>query len=118
MAWSETVWPGRAAPLDPDQYYRYKARWDFRAGSYSLYGTWRRQLSTIAQSFDRRAFTELINFADNEGVIGTIAAVGLAEDFADCADIARTAGPWFFDLYTLWRRACVMASDAGAIEFT
>src|SRR5438552_18976423 len=58
--------------------YGYADRYDFRAGSYGGYNDWRDSLARLAgwrnanQAFNAKggAFWELINFADNDGIIG------------------------------------------------
>jgi len=51
-------------------------------------------------------------------VIGSVAATKLATDFAKFdAEAMRVAEPWFYPLYTTWRRAFEMAADDGAVSF-
>lgn len=131
--------PGREAPLGKGRY-RFKESTSFRAGSYSGYNQWREWLATIAGyapvsdnehgagnykthsagawAATEGPFWELINFADNEGTIGTDAAKKLAKDFADYADKALDgAGGWYAQMYEQWRAAFEMASDNGAVDF-
>jgi hypothetical protein len=119
MSASEEHWPGRGAPIKLDAIYRHLERGNFRAGSYSGYGEWRRWLSTIAPL---PAFAELINFSDCEGVIGSVVASKLAKDFAEYENVALEKAPandgdWFVGQYRKWRRAFETASVDGAVEF-
>lgn len=125
----------RGAPLKEGECYGSEGSMDFRAGSYSGYGEWRNELARLAgypshpaatrhaYSESARAasagpFWELINFADNEGVIGSEAAARLAADFAKFDTLAmHQMEPWAYTLYTTWRRAFEMAADAGAVAF-
>lgn len=122
--------PGRIGSIQPGTLYLSpeKNRLRFRAGSYSGYGEWRRQLAALVGIKDIRAlwgdpeaagpFAELINFADNEGTIGPEVSAKLAKDFAEhqaAADAHEDA--WFRDRYAMWRRAFEMAADAGAVDF-
>src|SRR5438876_301239 len=100
-------------------YYRYAEKFDFRAGSYSEYNEWRDSLARLAgwrnanQAFNAKggAFWELINFADNDGIIGPKTAAKLAKDFADFQAKADTWDePWWREKYEHWRKACEMAS--------
>lgn len=107
---------------------------DFRAGSYSGYNWWRDHLCQMAHGMTAKqfwelntppvAFRELINFADNEGVIGPVIAAKLAKDFADYqerADAYSTTidndGNWWHTAYNQWRLAFEMAADGGAVVF-
>lgn len=125
--WSEATWPGRAPGLQEGTPYRFAESLGFRAGSYSGYGEFRSELAKIAgfknsqdywdHAVGNEPFYELINFADNEGVIGAATAAELAKDFADYQVAADSIGDWFLEMYSLWRRACEMAADGGAINF-
>ena len=125
----------RAAPLEEGACYGFEESMDFRAGSYSGYGEWRNELARIAGYLAHPAatrhpysegawaalsgpFWELINFADNEGVIGSTVAAKLAADFAAMdAKAMQTTELWFYELYRTWRRAFEMAADSGAVSF-
>jgi hypothetical protein len=112
----------------------------FRAGSYSGYNLWRDSLAQIAlgipanniwadpDKYKDEPFFELINFADNEGTIGPIAARDLAMDFVTSRDdIERKAKEhfttdegdvdWFMQKYDDWTEACEIASHDGLILF-
>ena len=115
MEWSESVWPGRNDPLEPNAIYSFVEKGKFHAGSYSGYGSWRRQLAEFANGDE---FHELIDFSDNEGTIGPIVSAKLAEDFernqkrADDHD-----DEWFRIKYREWRKAFETAADSGAVDF-
>lgn len=121
MVWSETHFPGRGEGIDAKTVYSYADTLSFRAGSYSGYNTWRR---TLEQFKGEVAFQELIDFADNEGVIGYVVAKKLANDFVQYETEAKTYtaslgeyGQYWFGLYQEWKDAMIFASDNGAVEF-
>lgn len=63
-------------------------------------------------------FSELINFADNEGTIGPIVAAKLAKDFAEFDSRAKEVqGDYFYDGFCELRKGLEMAADGGAISF-
>lgn len=136
IAWAEEHFPGRSEGIDPNAVYRLTSEdgehlLEFKAGSYSGYGAWRDRLAQLAGHGDREArhaspitgpFAELIDFADNEGVIGPIVSAKLAKDFAAWeAEFERRCPAddrdWFMHFYRLWRRAFEMAADEGAVDF-
>src|SRR5262249_17833337 len=92
---TERLWPGSAEGLSAGVF-RFGRAFHFRAGSYSNYNWWRDQLSRMAHELSahefwlieprakvtRRAFVELIDFSDCEGIIGPVVADKLARDFA------------------------------------
>lgn len=86
MEWSESVWPGKGKPLNPQYVYEWEEVFEFSAGSYSGYNMWRDYLDEFAGNV---AFQELIDFADNEGVIGSELSKKLYEDFFTCHDKAK-----------------------------
>ena len=80
--------------LEDGRCYEFSGReFSFRAGSYSGYNEWRDALAQRAlgvsavvvwaavDSYATRPFFELVNFADNQGSIGPLAAADLAADF-------------------------------------
>lgn len=102
----------------------------FRAGSYSGYNAWRRDLSERfnpargnGQPSPEGPFYELIWFADNEGTICQQAAASLLSDFRQheaeyrAAHLGTGDGYWYIDKYVNWMRACELASDDGLIDF-
>ena len=85
----------------------------FRAGSYSGYGEWRNDLAIAAgykggseevwmkaDSGDYGGpFEELINFADNEGVIGPVISQKLYDDFVNYEkEIDKTIDWWYLKM--------------------
>lgn len=129
LEWSNNFGRAQADGLTAGVY-DYEDTCGFRAGSYSGYGEWRRELAKLVGHMDIKElweklspgpFIELINFADNEGVIGPIASAKLAKDFADFKDRAEkhpdADAPWFFELYCEWQKAFEMAADGGAVDF-
>lgn len=115
MEWSESVWPGRAAPWRAEQIYSFSEAASFHAGSYGGYYHWRRQLAELSD--DAEDFAELVNFADNEGVIGSIVSKKLAADFAKNRALAEKVDEYFFEKYKEWQKAFETAGDGGAVEF-
>lgn len=123
MKWSEEHFPGRAEGLNADSVYTYEKIYMFKAGSYSGYNEWRDQLNTFK---GKEAFQELINFADNEGVIGPVVAKKLYEDFKknrhEALDYSmkrmkEDESLLFMELYEEWTKAFKVASDNGAVNF-
>ena len=131
MDWSEKNWPGRAEGIaDSKTVYSFAEEFDFRAGSYSAYNEWRDWLARVggwktaedAWRAESGPFFELVNFADNEGVIGPKVAAKLAKDFAAHDGRARSMDPdggdgYYYQLYRKWCRALDMAAENGAIDF-
>lgn len=124
MEWSEKHFPGRGEGIDPQKVYKWKEKFGFRAGSYSGYNWWRDKLNQFANKDNpSNDFIELINFADNEGVIGFVVSRKLAKDFEQnevkAKDFAETLddGEWWLEQYQNWKKAFETASDYGAVEF-
>ena len=142
--WTEKNWPGRAKGVVEGTVYTFAETFDFCAGSYGGYNTWRDQLAKFAgypltehPDNDRGPshaaacwkgatgpFSELIDFADNEGVIGAEIAAKLAKDFASKTDQEvlefserETGDHWFAEQYRRWASAFTMAADGGAVCF-
>lgn len=132
--------PGRFDGLKERTIYSYTEFFGFRAGSYGGYNAWREQLAEMAGypktpvvRFGRieehlssatcwngatGPFSELINFADNEGAIGPVVAKKLADDFAAWQEKADAhPDEWFRMKYADWRKAFEMAADNGAVSF-
>ena len=136
LEWAEKTWPGRTAgftadsTLMVDRVYGSSETFRFRAGSYSGYGHFRDWLARLAGWESAKAcwddprqagpFFELVNFADNEGVIGAKTASKLAEDFHEYERKALAESdiePWYHRSYTNWHIACDIAAQNGAIDF-
>lgn len=105
----------------------------FRAGSYSGFAWWRKNLDQLSDDVpadpdedqDRQPFEELLEFFDNEGLIGPVVSKRLAEDFRKyeeviCAKarclIEDGSGYWV-ELYQLWKAAFESAADDGCVVF-
>jgi hypothetical protein len=124
MEWSESIWPGRAKGIEPSTAYTFADSVSMRAGSYGGYNSWRRQLADFADTLDGSPFEELINFADNEGVIGPIVSAKLLADFTVHAEAAKSfaekiggdAGYWV-SKYAEWQKVFSFAAEAGAVYF-
>lgn len=142
MEWSEKHFKGRGEGINPNTVYTWEDSIGFRAGSYSGYGAWRNTLEAFAKTIlpikfecdsngnvglvgvnNKNLFEELINFADNEGVIGYIVAKKLYKDFVDNEEKAeefsknlKDDGYWFVK-YQDWKEAFEYASQHGAVDF-
>ena len=128
---TEENWPGRSAGIERDAVYTFAKSFEFRAGTYGGHNEWRRWLAlfagwpSIEQAWQGKSgpFIELIDFADNEGVIGPVVAADLAKDFADHQERAELFErpdidrEWWLAQYANWRKAFEMAGDCGAVEF-
>ena len=120
MDWSEENFPGRGEGIDSEKVYTWEEEYGFRAGSYSGYNRWRSELEEFAID---NSFQELINFADNEGVIGTVVSKKLVKDFIENEeraieyDLALGENNWWINQYRKWKKAFEMAADDGAINF-
>lgn len=133
--------PDVVGDLTSDYFYEYEDSMGFNAGSYSGYNNWRNDLARLAGYpleqykgyFDivseshcvacwngaKGPFSELINFSDCDGIIGTEVAKKLAKDFADFQEKANTfeAYNFWLEKYNYWRKAFEMASENGAVVF-
>jgi hypothetical protein len=130
--------PGRADEFEDRACYSYDDSDDLRAGSYSGYNQWRNDLAKLAgyplgqyeqygKNWDSYCvtcwnggtgpFSELINFSDCEGVIGSAVARKLAADFAEFQSAADAIGGFFADKYAGWRKLFDLASDGGCVRF-
>lgn len=119
--------PAQADGIVHGAWYRYEAQMSFGAGSYDGYGEWRRELARIGgyeaerawEGFvDEAPFLELVNFADNEGVIGPRTSAKLSADFAAHEDVARgRMDDDGFRRYRKWLEAFTMAADGGFVDF-
>lgn len=121
MVWSESCFPGSGEGVIPHTVYTYEDSFGFRAGSYSGYGWWRDKLEGLS---DGNSFYELTNFADNEGVIGSVVSKKLYNDFISNSDNAEKYskligedGKYWLEKYKSWTKAFEMASDDGAVDF-
>lgn len=122
MEWSEENFPSRGEGIDPQTVYTWEDEFGFRAGSYSGYNSWRRNLERFASG---DSFQELINFADNEGVIGFVVSKKLLKDFTENEEkakefasiLGKEEGDWWLNKYNDWKKAFEMASDSGAVDF-
>lgn len=131
--------PGRADEIENRAYYEYAEVVDGMDRSYGGYNVWRNDLAKLAgwpmapdesdngkRSHAASAwaaqsgpFWELINFADNEGVIGGEVCAKLAKDFAEYQSMADAHPDQFFrDGYNGMRRAFEAAADTGAVDFS
>ena len=126
--------PGRDEGLPSDDWVTAEAVGTFCAGSYGGYGDWRRNLASLVGIDNLRAwwdapqpgpFAELLNFADNEGVIGPVVSAKLAKDFAEwrarASEFASTLpdddGEWFMRKYKDWQAAFTAAQQGGYVDF-
>jgi len=105
----------------------------FEAGSYGGYNRFRERLAQVGMAttpekvwahplvYEKCAFFELVNFADNEGCIGSKAASKLYKDFAQneqqFVELTLPADGWMIDKYRQWKRAFQAASEGGVVHF-
>lgn len=131
--------PGRADDIEDNACYTYADAIDVSAGPYSKYNWWRDELAKLAgyplgkyekygTMYDSYCvacwngktgpFSELINFSDCEGTIGTAVSKKLAADFAKF-QTAGDAHPdeYFWSKYSEWRTAFEMAANNGCVIF-
>ncbi len=110
---------------------------EFRAGSYSGYNWWRKQLCDFAldapievvwkdvPAFRDKPFIELVDFSDCEGSFGPSTSAKLARDFAtNAARLAERATRaitdddergYFLEGYSNWQRAFELAAAGGFV---
>lgn len=125
-----------------DGYYTAEHESSFRAGSYSGYGTWRRQLCQWAlgvpaeevwknpERFEGKPFVELIHFSDCEGYLSTEICKKLAADFESGREkLPEPTGKgderyiygsddYFVDKYNQWAEAFKTAAENnGVVDF-
>jgi hypothetical protein len=119
-----------------DGFYKVEGKdFRFRAGSYSGYNAWRRQLCEMvcgkepSDVWDGKveppAFGELIHFSDCEGFIGPKTSAKLAKDFDEWRDGAKLYAQtlsvderqWFLALYDEWSQAFHLAAETGVVAF-
>lgn len=143
MEWSEKYFKGRGEGIEPQSVYTWEDKIGFRAGSYSGYGWWRSKLNDFSKTIydsvkaevDKNGnvglvigtkdvpFIELINFADNEGVIAYVVAKKLYKDFQDnknkAEEFSKTFddGNYWLEKYEAWEEAFEYASQNGAVDF-
>lgn len=107
----------------------------FCAGSYSGYGKFRGALAKSVGIEDiekfwespdyDKPFAEIVNFADNEGCIGPIAAADLHRDFIEqrfafvesLMDLPEHEASYFTRVYDHFAAACELASADGMTRF-
>ncbi len=131
--------PGREEGLKDGGVYTYAEADEVLSMGYGYYNRWRETLAKLAGypltehraqfGFTHRThaaacwegatgpFSELINFADNEGVIGPVVAAKLARDFTAFDERANAVGDDFYRAYRELKRGIDMAADGGALDF-
>ena len=119
MDWSESIWKGKGYPVESNCVYEFEDVYSFPAGSYSGYNRWRDDLENFRGDV---AFQELIDFADNEGVIGSVLAQKLYDDFKnnhkDAIEYSKVINDdWFIRKYEDWMEAFNYARQNGAVNF-
>lgn len=142
--WVNPDFPGRADDIKHGAIYSFTDKFSFRAGGYGYYSQWREQLAKVAgyplteyrEDYSTRRmhaaacwkgatgpFSELIMFADNQGVLGSSVCAKLAKDFAEHEASARafSADPEgdsdFIVSYLEWKQAFELAADGGMVDF-
>lgn len=132
--------PGRIDDLEDRAVYAYEEADEAFCSSYGGYNRWRNNLAKLAgypltdyqqhgQTYQSHAaacwagatgpFSELINFADNEGVIGPVTCAKLLQDFIAFEDKAKavTADEFFYRTYQQMRRGLELAAQGGCLDF-
>lgn len=121
-------YPYHMSGVEPDIFYICKGeKFDFRAGSYVVYNSWKNELAKLA-GYDSQQrmwnvkplapFVELINFSDQDGTIGHVIAAKLAHDFKEYDQLAKEVPiPFFYEHYQNWKRSCEIAAKEGVIQF-
>lgn len=101
----------------------------WRAGSYGGYNAFRNSLAALSghsdsdfwggEADENWPFYELVNFADNEGVLGTDACRNLLEDFRTFRDdyLRANSDDWDRERYDDWITALELAADDGLVVF-
>lgn len=124
IEWTEKYFPGRTRGLDPNGQYEWEASFAFRAGSYTIYNWWRNNLDffrCLVQN--ENVFEELINFPDNQGIIGPAISQKLYDDFKNNYNEAIRFskniedGEYWISKYRDWMKAFEFASQNGAVDF-
>lgn len=104
-----------------------------RIGSYTGYVTWRRRLCEILYDitfndfldrtdfFEGRAFSELLNYSDCEGVFGPDTSKKLYQDFCEYEDLIphfrNQRIDWFWKVYNKWKEGFeVASSNVGVVS--
>lgn len=134
--------PGRSEGLEDRACYTYAEAQHVLSRSYGGYNIWREAMAKLAgyPSYERvkrgvrevshaaaawnglvepgAPFYELVNFADNEGVIGPVVAAKLLRDFDDFDERAKAITEVdFYACYRDMRRGLGFAADGGALRF-
>lgn len=65
----------------------------------------------------RTPFIDLLNFADNEGTLGSLACARLSWDFAKHASARSRLDSRYQGLWDAWRRCVDLAANTGLIDF-
>lgn len=109
VAYVNDDFPGREGSIVNRGVYSFDKQYGFRAGGYGYYSGWREQLAHAAACWNGATgpFSELINFADNEGVLGPEV----------CAKLAKAGDDEFIKSYLQWKKAFDLAADGGMVEF-
>ncbi len=118
MDWSESIWKGKGFPVESNCVYEFEDVYSFSVGSYHGYNLWRDELENFKGDV---AFQELIDFADNEGVIGSVLSQKLYDDFKnnykEAIKYSETInnGKWFIEKYEDWMNAFDYARQSGLL---
>lgn len=125
MEWSESIWTGRGEPYESYGIYDIDKLYHYHIGSYSTYNWWRNYLEQFVDNnfTNNTVFQELIDFADNEGVIGSVVSEKLYNDFSSNNEKAKNfsnnidLGEKWLEIYYIWEEIFYIAKDNGAVEF-
>lgn len=130
MEWSEREFPGRAEGIQLRMPYQFAEKYRHGGHSYSGYNKWRNLLAVFAgytsaedcwKNHVSGPFFELINFFDNEGVIGPVVSGKLLADFQKNRERLRTwSDPdrsYLESRYDEWTKVFEFGADGGAVRF-
>jgi len=123
----------RCTDMENGDYYRTEdsEEYDFRAGSYSSYGDFRREISetflnstparvwSYPKSYEGHPFYELVDFSDCEGVLGTEVCAKLHKDFVEGRGkfFDEIESDWSKEKYDSWTKALAVGKENGVIIF-
>lgn len=142
LADADIVWQGNYERLCANRCYQETAetrKVTVLSMSCTSYGEWRDALCRAvngmpaeefwAYGFEEAPFRDLIDFADNEGCIGPVAAARLTQDFASVAyrtrfetHLSGGAETWLTErwltIWDDWLTAVQLAADEGLVRFS
>jgi hypothetical protein len=115
-------WPGRSGIIEQGLVYTFDEKITILQETYSNYTQWRHfvRSAVIVCAEDKNAFSELINFSDCEGVLGTEVCTKLATDFKRHERLMMTQlkhDIWFTEIYNRLNEGFAKVGNNGIIAF-